>query len=85
VIQSAQRRFARCFNSSLHRDPSLQGRVRITLVITPQGTVSSATDAGSTLNDSQTIACMTTVARSLVFPAGATERTVTIPFNLVSD
>jgi hypothetical protein len=85
IIHAANRQFVRCFNGSLKRDPNLHGRVRIALVIAPQGTVSSATDAGSTLNDAQTLACMTAVAKTLVFPAPGQETTVTIPLNLVSD
>jgi hypothetical protein len=57
-----------CYEWGMRKDPNLSGRVTTKFVIEADGSVSSATDGGSNLIDSQVIACVLGAFRRLTFP-----------------
>jgi hypothetical protein len=73
LIQATIRRsydgFRKCYQSALARDPDIEGRVVARFVIARDGTVSNATNDGSTFPDPDTITCMLDGFRKLRFPA----------------
>jgi TonB family protein len=70
-----------CYNQALVRDPELEGRVRTTFVIAPNGSVSSSVIAESEL-DARANACIAKAIRRWSFPAveGMGTTVVNYPF-----
>lgn len=73
VIQRVVRlnfgRFRLCYEAGLRGNPSLTGRVATKFVIGRDGTVATASDAGSDLPDQQVVACVIRGFQNLTFPA----------------
>ena len=57
----------RCYEDGLAARASLAGRVATRFVVERDGTVSSVTDAGSTLPDPNVLACIFTAFRGMRF------------------
>jgi TonB family protein len=57
-----------CYQERLSRDPSLEGRIVVRFVITPEGTVSTSQVQSSTVGDRQVGACVADCFRSFLFP-----------------
>ena len=57
-----------CYENRLRSDPTLQGRITVRFVIGADGSVTSSSDAGSTLRDPATMSCVLAAFRSLTFP-----------------
>jgi hypothetical protein len=69
TVRSHFGEYRACYETGLRRHPNLGGKVSIRFVIDPRGGVSEADDAGSTLPDPQTVACILDAFRQLSFPA----------------
>ena len=82
VIRKHIKRIKLCYEKGLKRNPQLHGRVEVRLTIGPDGTVTKAEIARSTLNDKQVEQEMLKVLRQLKFPkpAGGGTMTVSYPF-----
>ncbi len=68
VMARHQGAMKNCYERSLRRDPSLRGRVNLTLVVDTSGKVTRAKASGETLHDSAINNCMEIHARTIVFP-----------------
>lgn len=73
VIQRVVRQgfggFRRCYEAGLRDCPNLNGRVVVSFVIRPDGTVAKAWDGGSDLVDRGVVSCVVAAFRALRFPA----------------
>lgn len=58
-----------CYEQQFNRNPSLSGRVVVGFIISPSGTVQSASAARSTLNNSGVERCVAQAVRQWTFPA----------------
>jgi hypothetical protein len=68
VVRASFGRFRLCYEDGLRRDPGLQGRVSVKLVIDRQGSVATAADAGSTVRDDEVVSCVVRSFQALSFP-----------------
>jgi hypothetical protein len=72
VVRMSAGRFRRCYEAGLARDPSLEGRVSVELVIDAAGAVTRANAAASTtLRDPDVVRCVVQSFLHLAFPAPA--------------
>jgi len=69
VVHSNFGRFRGCYQAGLQRNPSLAGRVAVAFVISRDGRVVSANDAGSDLPDGAVVSCVVNAFHSLTFTA----------------
>jgi Ca-activated chloride channel family protein len=67
-VRSNHGRFRLCYEQGLARNPSLEGRVVVRFIIDQSGSVAHATNAGSTLPDSQVVQCVVQAIPQLSFP-----------------
>jgi len=73
----------RCYQTGLNSDPTLSGRVSLTIQVGPSGEVSGVTASQSGLN-AQVAGCISAAARRLQFQApGGSGSTISVPFNFV--
>jgi outer membrane biosynthesis protein TonB len=73
----------RCYQTGLNSDPTLSGRVSLTIQVGPSGEVSGVTASQSGLN-AQVTGCISAAARRLQFQApGGSGSTISVPFNFV--
>ena len=82
VVRRAFAGLRRCYERSLKTNPVLEGKLQIALTIAPDGRVSDAHVAQTTLDDGELPACILGVIRKLRFgpdPAGES-RSVLLPF-----
>ncbi len=68
VVQSHHSQLRYCFENELIRNPKLGGRVLVKWVITGDGSVSNASVAATTMNNSKAESCMVSRVRSWKFP-----------------
>jgi hypothetical protein len=80
IVRMSHGRFRNCYETGLRSNPSLGGRVAVRFVISREGAVSVASDAGSDLPDESVRKCVVQTFYSLSFPQpqGGTVR-VTYP------
>lgn len=71
-----------CYEDGLRRRGEFSGRVSVKFVVTHDGSVGTAMDAGSDISDKKTIECVVDVFRHLVFPAPDGNITVVYPLML---
>ncbi|HEY6460453.1 MAG TPA: AgmX/PglI C-terminal domain-containing protein [Polyangiaceae bacterium] len=72
ILRIVRQNFGRarlCYSAGLRGDPTLAGGVRVRFVIDKRGAVASVSDAGSTLPDKATVACVERMFTFLSFPA----------------
>ena len=71
-----------CYESAIHQDPSLSGKVLVDFMIGSKGSVSTAQAAENTMKDQQVSHCLIGKLRSWRFPAprGGVQVAVTYPF-----
>jgi len=73
VIQRVIRRHINevrfCYEQQLSRNPTLEGRVDVSFIISPTGSVQSAMVRNTTLNDARVESCVTQAVRRWHFPA----------------
>lgn len=68
VLRGHTATFRRCYEAGLAKDPTLEGRLTLALVIDPTGAVTSAEDTPP-FADRAVAACVLRHARTVVFPA----------------
>ncbi len=61
-------RFRACYNDARRTNPRLEGRVNVRFVINGDGTVATASDAGSDMRDRGVINCVVRNFYALTFP-----------------
>lgn len=69
IVRQNFGRFRLCYENGARNAPGLHGRVSVKFVIDASGAVASASDAGSDLPDSATVACVVRGFGNLSFPA----------------
>ena len=83
VVRQHLHRIRLCYTQGLAKNPALAGKVAVRFVIAGNGSVSSATDGGSTMPDKTVTACALKVFQSMTFPAPADNATVIVNYPLV--
>lgn len=68
ILSQNQGAMQNCYERALRRNPSLQGRVSLNLLISSTGKVSEAKAQGAGLRDPAVMECMETHARTMQFP-----------------
>ncbi|XYI02387.1 AgmX/PglI C-terminal domain-containing protein [Sorangium sp. So ce1128] len=68
IVRQNFGRFRACYESGLARNPALEGRVSTQFVIGRDGSVMSATDAGSDLPDATVRSCVQRAFMGISFP-----------------
>lgn len=84
VLARNQGAMQNCYERALRRDPNLQGRVNLNLLISTNGQVREASARGQSLRDATVTECMEVHARSIAFPrpdGGAVRMNVPYVFN----
>lgn len=79
VLRSRSGQYRQCYEQALSKNPKLQGRVSVQLVIAPSGSVSSISAGGDM--PSSVSNCVVKAMRTLTFPAQ--EGTVPVSYPLV--
>ncbi|MEI9951724.1 MAG: AgmX/PglI C-terminal domain-containing protein [Pseudomonadota bacterium] len=69
IVRQNFGRFRSCYEQGLRRNPQLTGQVKVRFVIGSNGTVSSASNAGSELPDAEVVSCSVKAFYGLKFPA----------------
>ncbi|MBX3125483.1 MAG: AgmX/PglI C-terminal domain-containing protein [Polyangiaceae bacterium] len=69
IVRQNYGRFRMCYENGLRGNPNLAGRVAVRFVISRDGAVSHATNAGSDLPDSSVVGCVVSAYYGLSFPA----------------
>lgn len=69
VITSHTADVRACYQNELRRDPSLGGRVTVSFIVSPTGSVESPQIATSTMGNEAVESCITTVVGEWSFPA----------------
>lgn len=82
VIRENEREVEACYDRGLADDPSLAGDITVRFVVTPDGSVSSATIQSSTLDSGAVEACVRQAVGSWRFPAHSGDDVpVSFPFD----
>jgi tetratricopeptide (TPR) repeat protein len=84
IVRQSMGRFRLCYEQGLSRNPNLAGRVSTRLEISDDGEVTTVTNHGSDLPDSDVVACVINAHRGLSFPspeAGKVSVSVPIMFS----
>jgi hypothetical protein len=68
IVKQNMRRFTLCYEAARKKTPGIQGEVRVKFVIARDGSVTIATDGGSTLPDDDALACVIRGFSGLSFP-----------------
>jgi outer membrane biosynthesis protein TonB len=68
VVLRHQQSLKQCYDAELARDPDLKGGITMTWLIAPDGTVSTASVAASTIRNTNVESCVLRVVRSWTFP-----------------
>jgi len=68
IVRQHFGRFRLCYETGRKRQPALAGRVTIKFVIGREGSVVAAMDGGSTLPDSEVVACVARAFQNVFFP-----------------
>jgi len=68
IVRQNFGRFRLCYEDGLRRDPERAGQITTRFVIGRDGSVASATDAGSDLGDEAVIRCVVTAFGNIRFP-----------------
>jgi hypothetical protein len=85
VVQRHLPRIRLCYENGLKKNPDLKGKVVVKFVIGRDGSVSTASGAGSDMPDVGVVSCVVTAVRGMSFPqpeGGIV--TVTYPFSFAS-
>lgn len=82
VIRQNFGRFRACYETGLRSNPALAGRVVVALTVSREGSVSSASDAGSSLPDKAVVSCIVRNFASLNFPASDGVGRIVYPLTL---
>lgn len=69
IVRQNYGRFRMCYEGGLRSNPNLTGRVAVRFVISRDGAVTHATNAGSDLPDSSVVGCVVSAYYGLSFPS----------------
>jgi len=69
VVEAGYPLFARCYRDGVSRNHDLGGLLKLHFVVSPSGSVSEVSDAGSDLSDRQVVDCVAEGFYALRFPA----------------
>ena len=83
VVLQHHVRIRLCYEKALANNPTLAGKITARFVIAADGSVSSASDGGSTMPDKSVIACALKVFQAMTFPKPADGATVTVNYPIV--
>ncbi|MFO0677152.1 MAG: AgmX/PglI C-terminal domain-containing protein [Polyangiaceae bacterium] len=83
IVRLSQGRYIACYQSGLRSNPSLEGRVAVRFLISKDGDVAVARDAGSDLPDANVRACIVRAFESLSFPNPEGGGSVSVTYPLV--
>jgi hypothetical protein len=83
VVHQHLVRIRYCYEKALTNNPTLEGRIAARFVIASDGSVSSASDGGSTMPDKTVIACALKVFKSMTFPKPADNANVMVTYPIV--
>ena len=82
IVRQNFGRFRLCYENGLRRNPTLAGRVTTKFEIGGTGVVTSSADSGSTLGDTDVVACIVSRFKNLSFPEPEGKSSVTVVFPL---
>lgn len=82
IVRLNDGRYRFCYQSALHTDPSLRGRVTVKFVIDRRGAVAFAADGGSDIPDESVRQCVVRSFQALSFPEPE-NGTVTVVYPIV--
>jgi len=68
IVRQNYGRFRQCYESGLHANPNLTGRVTARFVIGREGSVTNVQNGGSDLPDSGVVTCVMSAFYALSFP-----------------
>jgi len=80
IVRQQFGRFRLCYDAGLRMNRATQGRVVVRFVIGGNGSVSAASDGGSTISDPNVIACVVRGFQSMTFPQPEDGGVVTASF-----
>jgi hypothetical protein len=83
IVRQNFGRFRLCYEKGLMKNPKLAGRIAVNFVIDKHGAIGRVADAGSTLKDPQTKACVLRAFLGLSFPEPEGGGTVVVTYPLV--
>ena len=69
IVRQNFGRFRLCYENGLRTDPTLTGRVSVKFMISRDGSVGVAADAGSDIPDSSVTSCVVRSFTAMSFPA----------------
>ena len=73
-----------CFQKAQMRNPNLQGKIVVEIVIDGEGKVSSVSVKESTIDDQEMVSCVLRMIKRWQFPATGSEITITFPLVFIS-
>ena len=79
VIQSARKRWARCYREARARTPGIAGKVKVAFTIQANGSVANARVEASAFDDKRFHTCLTTTVENLRFPSNDGDTEITYP------
>lgn len=80
VVRMHSGRLKYCYEKQLSVNPKLEGRVLVKFVIDSTGKVSTATDSGSAMPDTEVVSCVVRAFLTFKFPAPAGGDTVSVVY-----
>lgn len=83
VIKRDMNAISKCYRKRLKSEPTLAGKLTIRFVITPEGTVSSAAEKSSTLDDEPVSTCVQAVFMGMRFPEPKDDGIVIVSYPFV--
>jgi TonB family protein len=84
VAERNQASLKYCFQKAQMRNPNLQGKIVVEIVVGPEGKVSNVSVRESTIDDQEMVGCVLRMIRRWQFPAPGGEVTIVFPLVFIS-
>jgi TonB family protein len=84
VAERNQASLKYCFQKAQMRNPNLQGKIVVEIVVDPEGKVSNVSVRESTIDDQEMVGCVLRMIRRWQFPAPGGEVTIVFPLVFIS-
>jgi TonB family protein len=84
IAQKNQASLKYCFQKAQMRNPNLQGKIVVEIVIDADGKVTNVSVKDSTIDDQEMVGCVLRMIRRWQFPATGGEVTITFPLVFIS-
>jgi TonB family protein len=84
VAERNQASLKYCFQKAQMRNPNLQGKIVVEIVVDPEGKVSNVSVKESTIDDQEMVGCVLRMIRRWQFPAPGGEVTIVFPLVFIS-